>query len=262
MKGLCKITFLFFVALLLAHLSFSQTVDSTKKIDNTNAAHFGGAVSVTSNGISIVPSFSLGKPAAIFNLSMAKNRFSFEPDLRFSVAGKPWSFLFWGRYNVVTNDKFQMNAGTHLGLNFKTSVEPIHGDSSEVTITRRYLAGELFPRYSLTKHIGIGIYYLYSHGLDPGTIKNTNFVTLNTNFSNIKLSNQFFINVNPQFYYLKLDEEDGFYFTSSFSVAKKNFPLFVSAIINKVISTHITGSKDFVWNVSLVYSFGNRYVKL
>ena len=154
-----------------------------------------------------------------------------------------------------------MNVGTHLGLNFKSSVLPIDGDSSNVTVTRRYLAGELFPRFLLAKNISVGIYYLYSHGIDAGTIKNTNFLTLNANFSNIKLSNQFFMKVNPQFYYLKLDAQDGFYFTSTFTVARKNFPLSVSAIINKTINTDITGSKNFVWNASLVYSFHKKYVE-
>ena len=256
MKDIIKKILLLFALINLTHFSFSQKTDSTKNIN-----YVSGAVSVTNNGISIVPSFSLDKPAAIFNLSMGKNRFSFEPDLRFSLAGKPWSFLFWGRYKLVTNDKFQMNAGTHLGLNFKTSVLPINGNSSEVTVTRRYLAGELYPRVLLTKNISVGIYYLYSHGIDKGTIGNTHFITLNTNFSNIKLSNQFFINVNPQFYYLKLDAENGFYFTSAFTVARKNFPLSVSAIINKTINSDITGNKNFVWNASLVYSFNKKYVE-
>ena len=68
--------------------------------------------------------------------------------------------------------------------------------------------------------------------------------------------------VNPQFYYLKLDDEDGFYFTSSMTLVKKNFPLSVSAIINKVIQTNITASENFVWNASLVYSFNKKYSKL
>ena len=93
MKDIIKMALLFFVLLYLTPFSFSQKADSTKGI-----GHFSGAVSVTNNGISFVPTFSLDKPAAIFNLSMGKNRFSFEPDLRFSLAGKPWSFLFWGRY--------------------------------------------------------------------------------------------------------------------------------------------------------------------
>jgi hypothetical protein len=255
---------LIFVFLGLTHFSFSQKRDSTvQKTDSIKSiSHFSGAVSVTNNGISIVPSFSLGKPAAIFNLSMGKNRFSFEPDIRFSLEGKPWSFLFWARYKLVTTDKFKLNVGTHLGLNFKTSVLPINGDSNEVTVTRRYLAAELFPRYSLTKNISVGIYYLYSHGLDAGTIGNTHFITLNTNFLNIKLLKQFFINVNPQLYYLKLDTQHGYYFTSVFTVLKKNFPFSVSAIINREINSNIKGSKDFLWNVSLVYAFNKKYVKL
>ena len=116
--------------------------------------------------------------------------------------------------------------------------------------------------YLLTKNISIGIYYLYSHGIDPGTIKNTHFITLNSNFSNIKLTKQFFMKLNPQFYYLKLDEQDGFYFTASMTLAKRNFPLSLSAIINKIIHTNITASKNFVWNASLVYSFNKKYVKL
>ena len=246
-----------FVFLLLTHFAFSQKTDSTK-----NLPYISGAVSVTNNGISIVPSFSLGEPAVQFNLLMGKNRLSFEPDIRFSLAGKPWSMLFWGRYKVVTSNKFNLNVGTHLGLNFKTSVLPINGDSSTTTVVRRYLATELFPRYSLTKNISVGIYYLYSHGLDAGTIGNTHYITFNTNFSNIKITDQFFINVNPQLYYLKLDAQDGFYFTSTFTVAKKNFPLSVSSTINKEINSNITGSKNLLWNVSLVYSFNKRYLKL
>lgn len=248
---------LVFALLMFSHFSYSQKADSTKSI-----THFSGSVSVTNNGISIVPSFSLGKPAAIFILSVRKNRFSFDPDLRFSLAGKPWSFLFWGRYKLVTKDKFKVNTGAHLGLNFKTSVIPIEGDSSETTVTRRYLAGELSPNYFLTKNISVGFYYLYSHGLDAGTIGNTHFITFNTNYSNIKITNQFFLNINPQLYYLKLDAQDGFYFTSSLTAVRKNFPLAVSAIINKEIRSTIAGSKDFLWNISLAYTFNKKYVKL
>jgi hypothetical protein len=257
MKNIIKKALPFFVLLNFTHFSFSQKIDSTKSI-----SYFSGAVGVTNNGISIVPSFSLDKPAVQFNLSMGKNRFSFEPDIRFSLAGKPWSMLFWGRYKVVTSNKFNMNVGTHLGLNFKTSLLPINGDTSTTTVTRRYLAGELFPRVSLTKNISVGIYYLYSHGLDAGTIGNTHFITFNTNFSNIKITDQFFIRFNPQFYYLKLDAEDGFYFTSTLTVAKKNFPLSVSSTINKKINSNITGSKNLLWNISLVYAFNKKYVKL
>jgi hypothetical protein len=255
---------LVFVFILLTQFAFSQTTDSaTQKADNTKSiTHFSGSVSVTNNGISIVPTFSLGKPAAIFMLSARKNRFSFDPDLRFSLLGKPWGFLFWARYKLVTNEKFQMNAGTHLGLNYRRSVLPVNGDSSEVNVVRRYLATELYPRVLLAKNISVGVYYLYSHGLDEGTIGNTHFITFNTNFSNIKLSDQVFVNFNPQFYYLKLDKQDGVFFTSTFTIAKKNIPFSISATINKRIESNITGSKNFIWNTSLVYSFNKKYLKI
>jgi hypothetical protein len=249
-----KLMILFFVLLTFAFGSSAQQTDSTK-----SQFYFSGAFSITNNGISIVPSFSLEKPAAIVNLTMGKKKLTFEPDLRFSLAGRPWSFLFWARYKILTGNKIQLNAGTHLGLNFKTSRVTINGETSKQSITRRYLAGELFPSVFLTRNISVGIYYLYSHGLDPGTINNTHFITLNTNFSHIKLSDQFFLKFNPQFYFLKLDKEDGFYFTSALTVARHNFPFSVSGVINKKINSDITGSKNLLWNASLVYSFSRTY---
>lgn len=257
MRKLIKKTFLFFMLLNFTQFAFSQKTDSTE-----GASYFSGTVSVTNNGISIVPSFSLDKPAVQFIMSVGKKRFSFDPDIRFSLSGKPWTMLFWGRYKVLTGNKFNMNVGSHLGLNYRTSPQLIHGDSVTTTITRRYLAGEIFPRYSLTKNISVGMYYLYSHGLDAGTIGNTHFITFNTNFSHIKITDQYFLRFNPQFYYLKLDAQDGYFFTSTLTVAKNNFPLSVSSTINKKISSNITGSKNLLWNVSLVYSFNNKYTKI
>lgn len=240
------------IHLLLCYASFSQKKDSV--------FHLSGTATVTNNGISIVPSFSLEKAAAIFMLSAGKGRLSIDPDIRFSLAGKPWSMLFWGRYKVATGKTFQMNVGAHLGLNYKTSLLPINGDTGMATVARRYLAGEIFPRVTVAKNVSIGIYYLYSHGLDAGTIGNTDFVTFNANFSYIKIARGFFAKFNPQVYYLKLDNEDGFYYTSALTLAKNNFPLSVSSIVNKKINSNISNSKDLVWNVGLVYSFNKAYV--
>jgi hypothetical protein len=105
------------------------------------------------------------------------------------------------------------------------------------------------------------MYYLYSRGIDVGTTKNTNFLTLNANFSNIPLTKQFYLKIIPQVYYLKMDSHDGFYFTSGFTLANRKVPVSISSVINKVVQTDITGSKDFVWNVSLIYSFNKKYVE-
>jgi len=247
-----KISFLLFCFFGFVHFTFAQKPDSVK-----SNGYLSGAVGITNNGISLIPTFSLDKPAAIFDMSIGKSKFSFDPELAFSLRGKPWYFLFWFRYQLVSNNKFQIHAGTHLGLNFKNTVLPIDGNSNEVTITERYLAGELSTNYSFAKNITVGIYYLYSHGLDPTTVKNNHFITVNANFSHIKLGSKIFMGIAPQFYYLNQGEHDGFYFTSAFSLSKGNFPLSISSVINKAIQTDIA-SKDFVWNVTLTYSFGTH----
>jgi hypothetical protein len=247
---------LIIVSLLLTHFSFSQKTDSTKSMYQIK-----GAVTVTTKGISLVPTFTLGKPAAIFDLSMGKKKLFFEPQLRFSLKGKPWSFLFWWRYKLVKTNKIAVTLGAHPALNFREETNTVNGVSNTIMVVRRYLAAEISPNYFISKNTSIGMYYLISHGLDKGTINTGHFLTINSNFSHIKLGNQFFARFNPQVYYLYQDGKDGFYVTSALTLAKKNFPLTLQSIMNKVIHTNIT-SQNFVWNVSLVYSFNKKYVKL
>ncbi|MEI6274995.1 MAG: hypothetical protein WCP08_03345 [Prolixibacteraceae bacterium] len=244
------------VLLCLTLNAFSQKTESTGTPMNIS-----GAASVTNNGISFIPTFSLGKPAAIFDLSVGNDRLSFDPQFRFSLEGKPWSFIFWGRYKLLKDNKFTLNLGTHLGLPFSSATTKVNGITAEYISVRRYLAGELVPNYRLSKDVSIGIYYLYSRGIDDGTTKNTHFLTLNTRISNIRMTNQFYLNFVPQVYYLKMDKQDGIYFTSTLTLANRNLPLSISGVINKIIETDITASKNFVWNLSLIYTFRNRYVK-
>ena len=252
-----KITVLPVLLLLLfTHSSFSQKTDSTKR-----SYQIRGAVTVTNKGISFVPTFTLGKPAAIFDLSMGKKKSFFEPQLKFSLEGKPWAFLFWWRYKLVTNKKFALAFGVHPALNFKTQTFLVNGVSNTVLVTRRYLAGEFVPNYFVSKNISIGVYYLYSRGIDKGTVRNTHFLTVNSNFSNIRLGNRFFARFIPQVYYLRQDGKDGVYGTYTLTLAKKNFPLTVQSIVNKTIRTTVPGSQDFIWNASLIYSFNKKYAQ-
>jgi hypothetical protein len=237
-----------------AYPALSQA-DSTKAIN-----HFGAATSVTNNGISLLPTFTLGKPAVIFDMNVGR-KLTFEPQLRFSLEGQPWTFLFWWRYKLLKTNKFRINVGMHPAIAFRPRVAEMNGTQQDVMIAQRYLAGEFSPNYFLTKSISVGLYYLHSHGFAKQSTRSTHFITVNSNFSNIKLSKQFSLRVNPQLYYLRMDNIGGFYVTSTFVLTKKNFPLSVSSIINKVINTDITASKDFVWNVTLTYAFNKEYVK-
>ena len=255
-KKVLKNAFLILVFLCISLFAFSQTSESTQN----PVKHFGGAVTVTNNGISFIPSFNLGKPAAIFDLSMGGKKLTFEPQFRFALEGKPWSILFWWRYKLLTTEKFQVSVGAHPALSFRTNTFLADDISKEYITVNRYLAGEFAPNYSITKNISVGIYYLYSYCMDVHAARNTNFISGRLNFSDIKLSKQYFLRFNPQVYYLKMGDLDGSYFSSSLTLARRNFPITVSSIINKVIKTEIPG-KDFLWNVSLIYTFNNKYTK-
>ena len=226
---------------------FSQSADSTKTVVT-------GATSVTNNGISLVPAFSLGDPAVIFDVGIRRNRFSFEPQLAFSIKdAKPWYFVFWLRYKLLESQKFNMRVGFHPGFLFSTTNIPVNGVDKEYFTTSRFFVGELAPSYSLTKNISIGAYYQYSRGYNSD-LKQSNFLGLNMNFSDISLGDQFYMQILPQIYYLKNDDKDGVYVSSDIKLAKRNFPLSISSLLNQKIRSEIP-SDNFLWNITLTYTF-------
>jgi len=245
----------FFVLFNLTSVSFSQNIDSTKVV-----SHFGGAVTVTNKGISLIPNLTLGKPAAIFDLSVGRKRISFEPQFRFALEGKPWTFIFWWRYKIVEGKKFRMNIGAHPAFAFKTITFENDTVPQEIIRVQRYLAGEIVPTYALSKNIGVGIYYLPSVGLQDDGVKYTNYLGFRFYFSNIRLSDKYYLRFNPQVYYLRMDSDDGIYANATLFLARHNFPLSVSALVNRTIQTDIPVGEDFIWNISLTYSFNNDYV--
>jgi hypothetical protein len=58
-----------------------------------------------------------------------------------------------------------------------------------------------------------------------------------------------------------MDEMDGFYFSSTLTLARKNFPLSISALFNQAIQTEIQADNNFVWNVSIIYAFNKEYIE-
>jgi hypothetical protein len=246
---------LFFLLLSFPCLLFAQKIDSTNAIRQFSASAY-----LTNNGISLLPNFSLGKPAAVFNMVLGKDKLSFEPELRFALdGGKPWTFIFWWRYKVIKTDKFAFNIGAHPAIAFKSKTFLVNGQPNEVLAAQRFFATEVSPNYIINKNITVGIYYLHSFGLEKDVTQNTDFVALRGFFSNINLSNDFFLRIAPQLYYLKQDDKDGIYSSATLTLTHKKLPFFISSVLSKSIQTQITG-KDFVWNISLHYAFNRKYI--
>lgn len=247
------------VALLLTILVWFSLLPSFGQHDST--LFFRSALSITQNGFSFIPSFSLGKPAIIFEPSIGNKRLSFEPQFRFALEGKPWSFIFIYKYKVVDRSKFSLQVGGHIpALIFSTQTVIKNGAPEEVIVSQRFLAAELVPNYTFSKSVSIGMYFLRGHGFDKGGIQDSYYAGLRSTITNLNITKRIFFKLNPQVYYLKTDDKDGVYVTNTLTLAMRNFPLSISNIVNKAIQTDIPG-KDFDWNVSLVYSFDKNYVR-
>src|SRR5689334_9920697 len=102
----------FLLALTLTAAS-AQTLSSIQSIDSTRApGTMGGSVTVTNNGISLLPNFSLNKPAGLIEMNVGR-RLTFDPQYRFALEGKPWSMIFWARYKLIRGEKFRLGIGGH-----------------------------------------------------------------------------------------------------------------------------------------------------
>jgi hypothetical protein len=242
-----KITLLLLLTIFVAK---AQNTDSTY--------HISGAASATNNGISLLPMFTLGKPALIFDLSVGSSRLAFEPQFRFSMEGKPWSFIFWFRYKAINTKKFRFNVGAHPSVAFRTSnLFDAQGKAVSILGHQQYIATEWIPTYQVSKNVSVGMYYLVSKGVSDGATNWTNFLTLNTTISNIPITRDVSLRIYPQIYVLNMDGKQGYYFTDALTLSHKQWPFTISSIINKRFSSEIPGD-DFVWNIALNYAFNKR----
>jgi hypothetical protein len=250
------------VILFLFMVSFSLIL-SAQRSDSTTARiyNFGGAVTIQSKGISTIPNLTLGKPAAVFDLKVGR-KLTFEPQFRFSLAGKPWAMVFWWRYYGSIGKKFKLTLHTNYSLSYKPlTYYTSSGASQEIIRTTRYLVAAMTPNYQANKYIGIGMYFFYNYGIESFITKNTYMIAFRPSFSNLPVTKNIAARFNPEIYYLKMDDKDGYYLNATLQISKKNFPLAVSALINKPIESDIPSEYDLLWNVGLIYSFNKAYVE-
>ena len=233
-------------------LASAQQKDST--------FYFRTDLSITNNGFSIVPAFTLGAPAAYLDMRMGNKRLSFEPQFRFALEGRPWSFIFIYRYKAIVKPRFQLTFGGHLpGLNYITRTVDVNGIEESLSVARRFLAGEVIPTYTISKKATVGLYYLRGHAFQQHGPQNTNFLSLQGNFTKLKLLGKAYFNFNPQVFYLKVDAHDGFYVNATTTLGIHGFPVTVAGIVNKAVTSTIA-ARNFDWNLSLVYTLDKRFV--
>jgi len=227
---------------------------------NAKISSFGGAVTIQSKGISTIPNLTLGTPAAVFDMKVGR-KLTFEPQFRFSLEGKPWAIVFWWRYNASISSKFRMIASANYSLSFKSITDTSSGTTLETIRTTRYMAGTLAPNIQVNKYIGVGMFLFYTRGLEKYIPRNTWMAAFRPSISNIPITKNIVARFGPEIYYLKMDDKDGMFLNASFLISKKNFPLSISALLNKKLESDIPSEYDFLWNVGLSYTFNKTFVE-
>lgn len=248
-------SFVFALLLTLTSLAQSET-DSTQKPLNIK-----GSVGLTNNGISIIPTFSLNAPATIINFYINKNRLSFEPDVRLTLDGRKGGMLFWFRYKFIKDKKFNLSAGIHPAYNFQLRTVTDGNKSWDITQARRFIAYEVAPSFVVSKHVSFAPYLLRGMGLQKDGPVSTYFLAFNTNISNIALGKDLRFSWTPQFFYLYLDGQEGFYMANFLRLSHRKSPFSLQSVMNKEIKSNLVGSKNFAWNIILSYSFGQQFIR-
>jgi hypothetical protein len=242
MKSLFTVLFLN-----VSFLLFSQT-DSTKQ-----AWHVNGFIMVTNNGISPVPAFSLGKPALMTTLYVKKGGFTFSPEFNYGSDGKPWTVNQWFRYQW-TKGKIIYRTGINHSLFFGR--ETLLKGNTNVLFAKlnQYIAIESGLTYKLSDKNSISLTYWRSYGLDYGSVKTGNFVSLSSTFSKIPFSKSLFLQLRPNLFYIYNQVPfEGLFVSAIASMSHKKYPF--SLFVQGVQPIWSQPSAKQNWNYGLNYIF-------
>ncbi|MCE1199054.1 MAG: hypothetical protein LWW85_08815 [Marinilabiliales bacterium] len=239
----------------------SSTIARSQERDSTRfLLPVGGSVMVTNKGISTIPNFTLGKPAAVFTMVVGK-KIRFEPEFRFALEGKPWMFIFWWRTELIKKEHFALRLGANPTLAYKSMTVEQNGASKTLLASYRTLTADLTPTYTLSKQLALGLYYMYVYGVEDITAQNTHYLAARAYFSAIRLSEKCGMKFTPQYYYLLQDGHAGSYLSATASLQKQGLPFTLSTLVSQPLQSNIPSGGKMVWNISLTYSFQHNWIR-
>lgn len=225
--------------------------------------HFSGSIGLTTNGFSIIPTFSLNSPATMMNFAWRKDKLSFEPDIRLVPNLSKGSLIWWFRYQAIQKLKWGLRTGAHPAFSLIRREEVISGKSKEITEMLRFLAFEVVPHVQISSHVELSAMYLEGHGLQQHGPQTSRVLFLNSSFSRIPLNRSgLHLSLYPTFFYLRVDGNRGTYFSGTARISDLKFPISFQGTINQTLKSDIPNNQNFMWNLTLTYHFNKRYAPL
>jgi hypothetical protein len=230
------------------NFSFSYSVekaDSLKPKLNTGVTFI-----LNTNGIASIPAFSLGKPAMMASVYIAKGRFSYEPLLAYSLDGKPWFIDNWLHYKPIVRPRYDLRVG------FNLSTFCSNYDLPEGTIMKaeRYFAFELTQTYKFSARSFLSLAYWNDRGQEPGSISG-HFLSLTGERSDIRIGKNVFLAANVMLFYINYTgNSDGLFVSPKISAYLKSIPVTLFFQATQTIQTNIEPYPEFRWNVGISYT--------
>lgn len=238
-----KPLFLFFILIATTALSQSTDTENAKKLKAS------GSFSINSNGVASVPAFTLGDPAFITSVSIAKGRFSYDPVLGYGLDLKPWFFDNWLHYKFIARPIFEMRAGFNYSTYFSEYITP------EETILQgqRYFTFALEAFYTFKPKHSFQFAWWNDRGQEPGTIQG-HFLSVAYEHTEIEVAKKLLLSANGQLFYINYTgDNDGLFITAKVSAAVKSIPLLLYFHGIQSITSNVEPFPGFKCNVGLAY---------
>jgi hypothetical protein len=240
------------VLLFLSTVSYpSENTDSTK-----SKLKAGATFSLNSNGISSVPAFSLGKPAAMASVSVGKGWFSYDPTLAYSLDGHPWFIDNWLHVKLINRPKFELRTGMNISSYCSKYTVP----EGEFYRVERYFAFELAATFRFAHNISLLTQYWNDRGQEDWSMKG-HFLSAIGEKTDMALGKHILCTAALQLFYIGYDSNDntndnndGFFVAPRVAFSVRNFPVSIFSQVVQAITSNIEPFPGFNINVGITYS--------
>lgn len=233
--------------LLIFKLSYSS-----EKADSANAKlRFNGNISLNSNGMAPIPSFSLGEPALIAAFTLQKKRFSYDPQIAYGLDMRPWIIDNWVHYRLINKPKFELRTGVDFSMFFSEY------DAGDYTVLQgqQYLTFEIAGIYKFSPKSIISLMYWSDNGQGHGSIRG-NFYNVVYDRTDIEIGESFLLSGSLQLFYIDYTaNNDGLFVAPRIASSVKNLPLSLFFQATQALTSNIEPYPGFRWNVGLAYLF-------
>ena len=209
----------------------------------------GASVSLNSNGMASIPAFSLGKPAIVATISLAKNRFSYTPTLAYGLDLRPWFIDNWLNYKIIRKPAFELTAG----FNISTFGSQFSLPDGSILEAQRYFAYAMTGVYKVSEKNTLTIAYWNDNGQEKGTLRG-HFINLVGERNEMNIGKNVLFSAALQIFYINYDgDNDGLFVAPKISTTLRNIPFSIYLQATQAINSNISPFPGFRWNIGIAY---------